>query len=480
MRRLALAVAATAACMALGGARAARAECRVEVRPFDGPDRHALRDEVVRELAARCKVVEPGRRNGADVVVEGRIRRDRDLLRLKLWVKDARDEELVRTVRVTLDGPTLSRRARRDLLDRLDDVLVESGGDAPARDDEDDDERAGDDEESYDVSTTASKRAKATSKGARVARAEDEVEVEVEIEADDEAAGENDPEDDAEVDDIDPRVFAASGHTVSATATRASYDLRRRDAPRSTVAAGASLVDRSLTFVPRPDLADKPRALDVRTRNVYAAGEVYPLSGSLARLGLGFMVEKELALSLDEAEADVVSGASPSASQLRWGVGLRYHQPVGGGGAAVTLGLGYSELVFEMDRGVTLPAAMAGTPDTHYRFLDPSVAVRVPVASATAVVATARGWLVLDAGEIVHQDAYGQAQLTAFDTELALEYAVAARYPVRLAARYGVVGYDFDGAGARAIGDDGDRATVDIGGASDRYLACALTAGYLW
>ncbi|MBZ0238844.1 MAG: hypothetical protein K8M05_41420, partial [Deltaproteobacteria bacterium] len=223
-----------------------------------------------------------------------------------------------------------------------------------------------------------------------------------------------------------------------------------------------------------------PRALDVRTTGVHATGELYPLSGSLSGLGLGFVAEKALTVSHDVPAADAVSGASASASQLRWGVGLRYRQPLGAAGTALTAGLGYNELVFAMDRQVTLPPAMAGTPDTHYRYLDPSLSLHQPLAAHTALVATVRAWLFLDAGAIVQHEEYGQADLTGFDAELALEYTLAARYPLRAGARYGVIGYDFVGDGERARADDGDRSTLDIGGARDRYLACALTAGYLW
>jgi hypothetical protein len=376
----------------MAAAAEAGAECRVEVRPFEGPNRRELRADVTEAIATRCTVVEPGARAGADLIVEGQSRRDGDQLRVKLWVKDAETGDAVRTVQAMLDGPELSQRARLDLHDRLD-VFLEP----------------------------------------HLARAAKEVD------------SPNEP------------------------AARAS-----------TVAVGPSLVARSLSFVPRPDLAAKPATLDVLTRNVYAAGEVYPLSGSLAGLGIGFVVEKELGLTHEEPAVDAVSGASASASQLRWGVGLRYLQPLARAGTAITLGLGYNELVFEMDRNVTLPAAMSGTPDTHYRYLDPSLSVYQPVASNTAVIGTARAWLVLDAGSIVQPEAYGHARLTGFDAELALQYTFAARYPFRLGARYGVVGYAFDGVGERAVADDGDRSTVDVGGARDRYLACALTAGYRW
>lgn len=246
------------------------------------------------------------------------------------------------------------------------------------------------------------------------------------------------------------------------------------------LAVGASVVNRTLTFVARPDMADAPQPLAWSATGVYARAEWFPWlgdAGALARLGVGCTGELSLTASVDgEAmPADAVSQATAAVEQRRWGAYLRYLLWTTDS-VTVEATAGYNRLTFAIDRNATQSAALAATPQIDYTYFDPGLAVRVPLSGSLTLAASAHAVLPIAAGEITQAEQYGAATATGASAEAAVVVDLGGGFHAVAGAGYRVIGLDFDGTGARAAGTAG--ATEDVGGADDTSFTGFATVGY--
>ena len=137
-------------------------------------------------------------------------------------------------------------------------------------------------------------------------------------------------------------------------------------------------------------------------------------------------------------------------------------------------------LSFAIDRGAAPVGVVVNVPNVEYHYLDPGLAVRVPLSSRLALCAAGRFLLVESAGEVQQADQYGAAKMTGFDADAALELRATPRVLLRAGARYLAIAFAFDGSGAMTTSRDGDPTSVNVGGALDRYLGGYASAGYLF
>jgi hypothetical protein len=246
-------------------------------------------------------------------------------------------------------------------------------------------------------------------------------------------------------------------------------------APRISVFVGASVVGRTLTFNAAP--IDKPPLgyPGLFSPSALAKGAVYPFGP----YGVGFVAESAVGLQ-STVKADTMQISVPT-QRSRYGVDARYRLLFGDGdSASVTMSAGFSQLVFALDRSQLPAGVVVDLPNTSYTYLDPGVELRYPLTASIALLAEAKGMLILGAGEIVTADQYGSATVLGLDGDLAAEYHVTDRIAVRAGAHLTAISYAFDGNGEQAINRDGNASTVDVAGASDRYLGGYVTAGYAY
>ncbi len=281
--------------------------------------------------------------------------------------------------------------------------------------------------------------------------------------------------DDDSPDDRDDRDDRDDGITARAS--------RREGRPllAAIVEAGPSVTGRSLTFATRGNFAQAPDGYTgPYVPGARVAGAIYPLAftkagGAAAGLGLDFEYDQTLSLTTrTSAAADI---ALPT-TQKHWVVGARYRIAFGqrATSPSVTLGAGYGRRVFIVDRS-GLPAGIdLDLPDVDYRFIAPSVGLRLPVGRVT-LTADGRALLFRKAGAIQNPDQYGGAKVTGGDAQIGLEVAVTSRVMVHLSGYGTIIGFDFVGNGAASTSRDDDPTTQDVGGARDQYVGGAIALG---
>jgi hypothetical protein len=255
-----------------------------------------------------------------------------------------------------------------------------------------------------------------------------------------------------------------------------------------TAAGGVAVIARTLRFNARVDeRTTAPSQLSgVGGAGAYLHGAVYPLRAQsaataewLSNVSLGFEIERSVGMSAP-LTADGLEGPVELALQRqRYGIRAQYERRFGSLVNAAA-GLGYQVLAFTIDRANMPSTVELEIPNTKYRVIDPGVEVRMG-RGRIALRVDARSLVVLDAGDIVSPEEYGQARISGGSADVGIEYLLADKWLVRAGGQATVTGYSFvSGAGERSSGRDGDPTTLDVGGARDRFLGGYATLGVIY
>jgi hypothetical protein len=284
-----------------------------------------------------------------------------------------------------------------------------------------------------------------------------------------------------DVDDTDD-VEVATSVKVTAVAGHAA----NRDAVRADL--GPSFQNRSLKFNSRTfdtGLGPPKAYSNSFVPGARFEGEVYPLAfqspGSpLAGLGLAAQVDQTVSLTL---RTSLQPDAALKATQRNYNIGLRYRYVFGNTptSASVTVGVGYGRRTFTVDRTPLMDGITLDLPDTDYKYFDPGVDVRVPIAGAVAIFLGGRALAITKAGAITSAAEYGQATVTGFTGDAGLDFVLSNRFAFRVSGEFAQVGLKFRGLGVtKATNRDMDPTTVDIYGATDRSFGGAVTIAVLY
>ncbi len=502
-----------------------RAQKRVVVLSVEGARNKSLQDdlsEIVRKenrvissrtyvrTAKRLKarklnpedVARVSARISADGVLQSMIVADDDGYVLRLRLHEGATGRTVKKLAVRLSGPTLPGRLRRalanHLLPAIDHLDFNDGGDMNADAEDHARTAVGDgDDELNERPAKRSTRARRTARRGkrRSSRAEDrrrsrDDEISDEPVDGEEAVGDDDDDDvrtasrddDVGVDE-DMGDRDRSPDRSDSTDTRTAAERRRTGV--MMVSAGAAIIDRSLAFTYRADLADAPKGYKGPAAPAgRVAGEIYPLasdrkkSGMGPNLGIGFEADYVFGLQTAILDGGGMSANLPT-TVMRYSASaiLRHNFGSKPTGPSIKLSVGYGRLQFQVDKPTDV---VVDLPNTSYTYFDPGVAGRYPVTPKVALIAAAKALLITGAGEVQQRDQYGTAKLTGVDASGGVEVLFGKRYMLTVAARFTAVGYQFQGDGDMTVMRDGDPNTVDVGGALDKYLSGSATLGYLF
>ncbi len=251
------------------------------------------------------------------------------------------------------------------------------------------------------------------------------------------------------------------------------------DLVAAAVDVGLSVTSRTLAFDSRADLTNAPAGYHgPMVPALHLGAEIYPgllddRSGILSRLGAGVVIDRVFGL---QTAVDGGDGVTLPTTEMRYGADLRYRQRLGK--PTLTASIGLSRLSFVVAKESAPSGVTVDVPNTSYTYVDPGVAVSMPVADKIALAGHAKILLVLDAGEVQSVEQYGAGTVTGYDLEVGGSYALTSAFTLAAALSYRGFSFDFHGTGELATNRDGDPSTVDVGGASDRYLAAYFTASY--
>jgi hypothetical protein len=164
-------------------------------------------------------------------------------------------------------------------------------------------------------------------------------------------------------------------------------------------------------------------------------------------------------------------------------VGVRYRIAYGTSATtpSFTLGIGYGQRKFTVDR-TPLMGQNLDLPNVVYKYLDPYLAIRVPVHPSAAIGVSGRFLAMRSTGSIGEQDQYGLAKVTGVDLQAGMEFQLGKYVLIHFAGVFTQVGYTFDptGAGTLATNRDGNPDDLDVGGARDRYIGAMGTVGVVY
>lgn len=213
-------------------------------------------------------------------------------------------------------------------------------------------------------------------------------------------------------------------------------------------------------------------------------GELYPFAfhdphSALAGLGVAGDFDQTLALTL-RASAEMT--VPLKTTERHYSVGLRYrfafgHTPTS---PTLTLGGGYGARTFAVNRAGLMTSDSLDLPDVNYKLFDPGLAFRLPLGGMLAVTLGGRALLVTAVGQIQRADQYGNARMLGGSGSAGLELILGNRVALRVAGEATQLTYKFDGTGALATSRDGNAATLDVRGATDRYYGGAATLAILY
>ncbi|CAN5918025.1 hypothetical protein BH11MYX2_BH11MYX2_11640 [soil metagenome] len=225
---------------------------------------------------------------------------------------------------------------------------------------------------------------------------------------------------------------------VEAAVERVSPRNPTRTAVR--VDLGSSFQNRSLTFNQRSHATYPQGPKDFHGSPVPGArieGEVYPLAfgnpdGIAAGLGIGGVYDRTLSLNL---KTQAEPGVTVPVKQYHWDFGIRFRLAFGHSDHApsVTLGVSYGKRAFSPDRTGLMDGKSLDIPSTSYSFFDPSLAFRVPFIRQVALVGSAKGIFVSDAGPVQELNSYGRAKITGIEAMAGLDVIFAKHFGLRLA-----------------------------------------------
>ena len=170
-------------------------------------------------------------------------------------------------------------------------------------------------------------------------------------------------------------------------------------------------------------------------------------------------------------------------AEKHWSIGARYRIALGQAATAptITIGLNYGSRSFKVDRSQLMVGNLIDLPDVSYLGFMPGVTFRLPLGvPAVALVFGGRIYLLKSAGDIQSLAQYGQATVTGGEGMAGLDIVLGSRVAIRITGELAVIGFAFKGNGAMANNRDGDPASPDVGGASDRYIGGAATLAVLY
>ena len=278
------------------------------------------------------------------------------------------------------------------------------------------------------------------------------------------------------------QISEKSDTSVSAVAGEELVTARRYRYAGADVAVGVGFMTRNLDFDSASTLAPAQQPNGYRGGTPVAGlavfGELYPLSfgdrgGWLSGFGIGFGLDRTFTLKskLGTTEYDT--------TQTDYSVGLRYRYNFGNSPnlPSVKLLVGYNHLDFHIDRGMD----DIDLPNVSYNYIDAGLAFRVPLTVPwLALFAEGRYLIVLSQGEISEQAFYGDGSAKGLDIGGGIEARIAVAWSVRGGVRYRRLSLDFDGTGTRSNNRDGNAASQDVNGATDKYLTGYLLVGYVF
>jgi hypothetical protein len=431
-------------------------------------DRHDLVTSSQVERAARKAhiddldgpaIVKLARKLGADAVVVGAMTREDEGFLLTVRIR-SNSGKTVKKISVDLRKPRLSAKAKKRLglgiYDGIDKVLGLEDEDIEIDDD-------------ADTDTDARHKAR---KHARELGDED---------ADDEDRDDDDGERVAARDDVDE-----DDDIDRELGVRKHAGVREEDAarmPAITVGIGPSAVMRQLTFSSR-DYEQAPTGYkSSMVPGARVAVEAYPLAlkshGPLAGLGVGLEYDQTLLLTTQSSDAP---GVKLPTAQQHWVVDARYRFAVGSKASSpqVTLSAGYGRRTFIVDRSSLPEGAELDMPDVDYRFYNPGLAIRMPIGARAGVHVGGEALLFKAAGYIQRASSYGGAKLTGLEARGGVDFKATDKIIVDVTGSFTQIGFVFVGNGDESNNRDLDPTTVDVGGASDRYMGVVGTVGYMY
>lgn len=362
-----------------------------------------------------------------------------------------------------------SKAFRRDLRDEIDRKL-EGASDDPAGDDEArpapfaDDRRksTGDERPARTASDDGEARRKAADDAPRPRKPA----------ADDDDTARRPRK--AEAGKSSRRVAAANDDDAAAVRKRKRARPDDDAAPQiaARVGAGGSVAQRQLSWDLRGGLTQAqipPRVLTTAGAG-RVDGEIYPFaladpSSGLAGLGLAASYDKTFGLAIKVPNQAV----SAPIQQSHYAIGARYRLGVGEA-SSVAFGLDYARRQYTADRS-GLGAAVLDMPDVDYSAVSPGAWLRVPVASSVAVFGGADGLLIFEAGGIQKSTSYGPATVYGVEGTAGVDIALAKQIALRIGLEVSQVMFKFTPGGpTMANNRDGDPATQDVNGATDRSI----------
>ena len=297
------------------------------------------------------------------------------------------------------------------------------------------------------------------------------------------------PDDDAE-EDKPKKKKVARADADDSEGVSASVEVKSESTARAAnrvgvrLDLGVSIQNRSLTFTSRafPE-APKPFA-QKPVAGARVAGELYPLAfgnpnGVAGGLGLGGMFDQTIVLNL---QSTAQPGTKFPVTQRRFDIGPRFRVLFGhtDTSPSVTLGVGYMQRSFVVNRSGLTSGNTIDLPDVAYKGFDPGLEFRIPLIKQLALVFGGQAILLTSAGPIQGLDSYGQAKVTGGSASAGFDIIVGAHLAISLRGEATQIGYAFTGNGAMSNNRDMDPTTKDIGGAADRYIGAAATIAILY
>jgi hypothetical protein len=245
---------------------------------------------------------------------------------------------------------------------------------------------------------------------------------------------------------------------------------------------GASMVGRSLEFDGTAANVTPAAYRNLPVPGAHVAAEIYPLvlrdpSSLLAGIGLAAEYDQTMALTLRASDEMTVP---LKITERHYSVGARFRLALGHAEnpPTVTVGAGYSAQTFMVDRSHLMSPGSLDLPDVDYRMFDPGAWFRMPL-GRFAVTVGVRALIVTSAGPIQRADQYGAASVLGGNATIGVEY-VFGRFVARLAGEATQLSLSFAGGGALSSDRDGNSATVDVRGATDRYYGGVATVGVVY
>jgi hypothetical protein len=242
---------------------------------------------------------------------------------------------------------------------------------------------------------------------------------------------------------------------------------------------GVSVMARNFQYDATTTSNGPPRYRNGPVPGARFEGEVYPFalndaSSSLAGLGIAADLDQTIALSVPDA-----AGNRLKTTERHYAIGLRYRLAFGDAPTrtTLTLGAGYAARQFAVDRASSM--STLDLPDVGYQLVDPGAALRLPLGPRLAVTLAGRGLIALSAGAIQRADQYGGTQLYGATASAGLEILFGDTIALRIAGEATELLLKFSGNGALA-NRDSDASTIEVRGATDRYLGGAATLAIVY